>query len=136
MDTLQQLFQYIIHIDKYLFAFAAAYGIWTYALLFTLIFCETGLIVVPFLPGDSLLFAAGSIAAASDNTLDYQLLLILLIIAAILGNKVNYLIGRALGPSVFRAKDSWLFNKNTSPKRINFIKRMVAKPLYLPALSP
>lgn len=136
MDTLQQLFQYIIHIDKYLFAFAAAYGIWTYALLFTLIFCETGLIVVPFLPGDSLLFAAGSLAAASDNTLDYQLLLILLIIAAILGNKVNYLIGRALGPSVFRAKDSWLFNKKHIADANQFYKTHGGKTIIFARFIP
>jgi len=111
METIHQLFQYIIHIDVYLNAFVAAYGSWTYAVLFAIIFCETGLIVTPFLPGDSLLFTAGSIAAYSENNLSIQLLFLLLSLAAILGNKLNYSIGRIVGPRVFTAKDSWLLNK-------------------------
>src|SRR5262245_23639810 len=98
MDTLQHLFQYILHIDQYLIAFVSHYGAWAYVALFAIIFCETGLVVTPFLPGDSLLFAAGSIAAHSSQVLDIQLLFLLLVIASILGNKVNYLIGRLIGP--------------------------------------
>lgn len=110
METIQQLFQYIIHIDTYLVAFVAQYGMWTYAALFVIIFCETGLVVTPFLPGDSLLFAAGSIAAQTGSEISIQLLFILLCLAAILGNKVNYTIGRFIGPRIFTAKSSWLFN--------------------------
>ena len=79
METIQQLIQHILHIDTYLIAFVSAYGIWAYVALFAIIFCETGLIVTPFLPGDSLLFAAGSIAANSNHALKIQTLLILLI---------------------------------------------------------
>src|SRR3989338_3686216 len=111
METIQQLLQYILHIDTYLVAFVAEYGVWTYVALFAIIFCETGLVVTPFLPGDSLLFAAGSLAANASRELNIQVLFILLCIAAILGNKLNYLIGRAVGPRVFTAKDSWLLNK-------------------------
>lgn len=111
METIQQLFQYITHIDTYLVAFVATYGIWTYAALFAIIFCETGLVVTPFLPGDSLLFAAGSIAAQPGSGISIQLLFLLLCLAAILGNKVNYTIGRLIGPRIFTAKSSWLLNQ-------------------------
>src|SRR5687767_8308135 len=108
METLQFLFHYLLHIDAYLIAFVTHYGTLTYALLFLIIFCETGLVVTPFLPGDSLLFAAGSIAANASEPLNIQLLFLLLVIAAILGNKLNYMIGRLIGPRIFTAKNSWL----------------------------
>lgn len=111
METIQQLFQYIIHIDTYLVAFVANYGIWTYAALFAIIFCETGLVVTPFLPGDSLLFAAGSIAAQPESGISIQLMFLMLCLAATLGNKLNYTIGRIVGPRIFTAKSSWLFNQ-------------------------
>lgn len=105
------LLQYILHIDTYLINFVSDYGIWAYAALFAIIFCETGLVVTPFLPGDSLLFAAGSLAANVNHPLNIFALLITLTIASILGNKTNYLIGRTLGPKVFNAESSWLLNK-------------------------
>jgi len=111
METITQLFQYIIHIDTYLVSFVAQYGAWTYVALFAIIFCETGLVVTPFLPGDSLLFAAGSIAAQPDSNLQIQFLFLLLLLASIIGNKLNYTIGRLLGPRVFTAKQSRLLNK-------------------------
>jgi membrane-associated protein len=111
MEIIYSLFQYVMHIDTYLVAFVANYGDWTYAALFAIIFCETGLVVTPFLPGDSLLFAAGSIAAQPDTGLSIQLLFLLLCLASILGNKVNYTIGRLIGPRIFTAKSSWLLNK-------------------------
>lgn len=110
MEMIYQLFQYILHIDTYLVAFVADYGVWTYVALFAIIFCETGLVVTPFLPGDSLLFAAGSIAAQADSQISIQLLFLLLCLASILGNKLNYTIGRLVGPRIFTAKKSWLFN--------------------------
>lgn len=88
----------------------ARYGVWTYALLFAIIFAETGFVITPFLPGDSLLFTAGSLAAAASAPLSIKLLFVSLTIAAILGNKLNYLVGRFLGPRVFAFKKSWLFN--------------------------
>ena len=111
METIYTLFQYVTHIDAYLVSFVANYGAWTYIALFAIIFCETGLVVTPFLPGDSLLFAAGSIAAQPDSGLSINLLFLLLCLASILGNKLNYTIGRFVGPRVFSAKDSWLLNK-------------------------
>jgi len=111
METIHTLLNVILHIDVHLLSFVSTYGSLTYLALFCIIFCETGLVVTPFLPGDSLLFAAGSISASAGDKLSIQLLLVLLILASILGNKLNYLIGRALGPRVFTAKDSWLLNK-------------------------
>lgn len=102
MAVLQSIFNYLVHIDVHLFAFVASYGVWTYLALFLIIFCETGLVVTPFLPGDSLLFAAGSLAVNTDSLLDIRLLFISLFIASILGNKTNYLIGRAFGMRLSR----------------------------------
>src|SRR5580700_2325136 len=103
METIQQLLQYVLHIDTYLIGFVTHYGVITYAVLFAIIFCETGLVVTPFLPGDSLIFAAGSIAAHESHPLNIQLLFVLLVVASILGNKLNYFIGRLIGPRVFTA---------------------------------
>lgn len=111
MDTITQLFEYILHIDTFLIAFVTHYGIWTYFVLFLVIFCETGLVIAPFLPGDSLLFAAGSISANAHQALNIQILIITLIFASILGNKINYLIGRLIGPRVFSAKKFRFLNQ-------------------------
>src|SRR5579885_3195833 len=111
METIQFLIQYILHIDTYLINFVSQYGVITYIALFAIIFCETGLIIIPFLPGDSLLFAAGSIAATHSQPFNLGLLFMLLTLASILGNKLNYLIGRFVGPKVFSANQSWLLNK-------------------------
>lgn len=111
MSYLHQLIDYILHIDIYLNTFVTTYGFWTYLALFAVIFCETGLIITPFLPGDSLLFAAGSIAAQPDNSFNVIILFVLLFIASVLGNQLNFLIGRALGPRIFSANESWLLNK-------------------------
>ncbi len=138
MDTLQQLLQYILHIDSYLIAFVSSYGILTYIVLFAIIFCETGLIVVPFLPGDSLLFAAGSIAANASHVLNIQLLFLILTLASILGNKVNYLVGRSIGPRIFSAKTSWLLNKKHLQEAHQFYEKHGGKTIifarYLPII--
>jgi membrane-associated protein len=91
---------FIIHIDKHLIEITAQYGVWTYAILFLIIFCETGLVVTPFLPGDSLLFAAGALAAA--GSLDVMILIPLLVIAGIIGDAVNYVVGRYFGQWVIK----------------------------------
>ena len=104
METLVDFF---LHLDTHLTQFVATYGTWVYGLLFLIVFAETGLVVTPFLPGDSLLFAAGALAAT--GSLDIRLLLVLLTIAAILGDAVNYAVGRAVGPRVFRANDRSTF---------------------------
>jgi membrane-associated protein len=97
-----------LNLDEHLAEVAATYGPWIYALLFAIIFAETGLVVTPILPGDSLLFAAGALAALPDG-LDVRLLIVLLITAAVAGDAVNYAVGRAVGPQIFRssARDTW-----------------------------
>jgi len=97
------VFDFLLHFDKHLLDFVAAYGHWVYALLFAIVFAETGFVVTPFLPGDSLLFAAGALAAAGG--LNWWVLTILLIVAAFTGNAVNYTIGRFVGPRIFTAAD-------------------------------
>lgn len=101
MDTLIDLF---LHLDVHLATFVANYGVWVYGVLFAVIFAETGLVVTPFLPGDSLLFAAGALAAT--GALDLALVSTLIAVAAITGNAVNYTIGRLIGPRVFAATDA------------------------------
>ena len=127
---------FILHIDAHLIAFVAAYGPLTYVALFLIIFCETGLVFTPFLPGDSLLFAAGSIAANSSESLNIQLLFLLLMLAAILGNKVNYLIGRALGPRVFSAQSSWLLNKKHLLEAHEFYEKHGGKTIIFARFIP
>jgi membrane-associated protein len=97
MDFVKGIIDFVLHIDRYLGDFVTAYGGWTIGILFVIIFCETGLVFTPFLPGDSLLFAAGAIAAQYPDALPFPLLLILMIVAAILGDTVNYWIGTSLG---------------------------------------
>ncbi|MFA5909216.1 MAG: DedA family protein [Vicinamibacterales bacterium] len=101
---MEYLIDLFLHLDVHLAEFVAQYGIWVYAGLFTVIFAETGLVVTPFLPGDSLLFAAGALAAA--GAMDITLVFVLIAVAAILGNTVNYAIGRVIGPRVFGATDT------------------------------
>ena len=109
MDALWTLIDFILHVDRHLREFVDAYGAWVYALLFLIIFVETGLVVMPFLPGDSLLFVVGALAGA--GLLNYPLVMALLFAAAVLGNQTNYTIGHALGPKVFGWEQSRWFNK-------------------------
>jgi membrane-associated protein len=99
-----EFIDFLLHSDKYLFSFVEAYGLWVYALLFAIVFAETGFVVTPFLPGDSLLFAAGTLCASTE-ALSTPVMIGLLGTAAFLGNTVNYSIGRAIGPRVFSATD-------------------------------
>jgi len=106
MDFLMTAFDMFLHVDQHLSEFATTYGVWIYALLFLIIFLETGVVVTPFLPGDSLLFAIGALAAA--GVIDVVGILALLTAAAILGDNTNYFIGRAVGPRVFTEHSKWL----------------------------
>lgn len=135
MQTLQQLLQYILHIDVYLFAFVNQYGFLTYLLLFLIIFCETGLVVTPFLPGDSLLFAAGSIAAHPEQALHFNLLFVLLILASTLGNKLNYLFGKMIGPKIFKISPR-LFNKQYLLQTHEFYERHGGKTIIVARFLP
>ena len=108
MEVIKHLIDFILHIDKHLAAIISQYHALTYLILFVIIFAETGFVVTPFLPGDSLLFAAGALIAGGDTGLNIYLLAIVLIIAAFAGNTINYLIGNYLGPKVFKENNKIL----------------------------
>jgi membrane-associated protein len=109
MELISFLIDFILNVDTYLETFVQNYGVWVYALLFMIIFVETGVVVMPFLPGDSLLFVVGALCGV--GLLNFPLVCALLITAAILGDQCNYLIGRYFGPKVFQWENSRLFNK-------------------------
>ncbi|HEY4374524.1 MAG TPA: DedA family protein [Burkholderiales bacterium] len=121
MDVLLHFVDLILHLDKYLDLMIREYGTTVYAILFVIIFVETGLVVMPFLPGDSLLFIAGAFAAT--GALSLPLLIVLLIIAAVLGNTSNYWIGRKIGPRVFQWENSRFFNRNAFDKAHAFYEK-------------
>jgi membrane-associated protein len=106
MDLLTSAFEAFLHVDRHLLALAMTYGAWIYGILFLIVFLETGVVVTPFLPGDSLLFAVGALAA--QDVFDVVAMLSLLTAAAIIGDNTNYFIGRAIGPRVFREHSKWL----------------------------
>ena len=108
MELIQQLLDFILHIDRHLIEIVQDYQTWTYLILFFIIFAETGFVVTPFLPGDSLLFAAGAIIAKPESGLNIFVMCLLLIVAAILGDLVNYHIGNYIGPKAFSGKYKWL----------------------------
>ena len=115
------LVDFILHVDKHLEVFVQNYGAWVYALLFIIIFVETGLVVMPFLPGDSLLFIVGALCGA--GLIDYPLAAGLMLAAAILGDQTNYTIGRYFGPKVFQWENSRFFNKNAFNQAHAFYER-------------
>lgn len=121
MEIIASLIDLIVHVDKYLADFVAAYGGWIYALLFLIIFVETGLVVMPFLPGDSLLFIVG--AMCGTGLLDFPLAVGLMSVAAVAGNQTNYTIGRYFGPKVFQWEDSRFFNKRAFLQAHEFYER-------------
>ena len=136
METIYQLFNYLLHIDDQLIAFVTTYGMWAYVLLFAIIFCETGLVVVPFLPGDSLLFASGALSASTSGAINIHVLFILLVIASITGNALNYFIGRFLGPKVFRFNNSRLLNKKHLEHAHDFYQRFGGKTIIIARFLP
>jgi len=111
----------LVHLDRYLAVLLQQYGAWVYLLLFVIIFCETGLVVTPFLPGDTLLFIAGALAAGGG--IDVHLLALLLVAAAVLGNTVNYSIGRFIGPRVFHWEGSRFFNRRALDRAHAFYEK-------------
>ena len=134
MELLHDFIQIFLHLDKHLAAVIQAYGGWTYLILFLIIFCETGLVVTPILPGDSLLFAIGSFAALGAIKLEY--LIFGLTIAAILGDSVNYAIGHYMGPKVFSKKDSRIFKKEYLDKTHRFYEKYGAKTIIFARFVP
>ncbi|MBL7959526.1 DedA family protein [bacterium] len=121
MELLKDLIDIVLHLDSHLAELIVNYGTWTYAILFLIIFCETGLVIFPILPGDSLLFAAGALAATTE--LDVHVLAVLLTSAAVLGDSVNYAIGRRIGPKVFHYENSRFFNKQHLIRTHEFYER-------------
>jgi membrane-associated protein len=121
MDSMIPLFQHLLHADQYLPAVVASHGLWVYAILFAVIFVETGVVVMPFLPGDSLLFLVGGLAAT--GALDIGMALGVMFAAAVLGNQTNYTIGRWFGPRVFHWENSRWFNKQGFDKAHAFYEK-------------
>ncbi len=134
MEWLTQVAGLVLHLDRHLLDFATNYGAWVYALLFLIIFCETGLVVTPFLPGDSLLFVAGTVAAT--GALNVHVMVILLVISAVLGDSVNYGIGRWLGPKVFKMPQSWFFNPKHLQRANAFYERHGGKTIIIARFVP
>ena len=134
MELLTFFVDFVLRIDVHLTEFVAAYGAWVYALLFLIIFTETGVVVMPFLPGDSLLFVVGALAGV--GMLDYPLSMALLLGAAVLGNQTNYTIGRAIGPRVFQWEQSKLFNKRAFMRAHEFYERYGGITLVLARFVP
>jgi membrane-associated protein len=134
MEIIAFLIDFILNVDQHLQAFVQAYGPWVYALLFLIIFTETGVVVMPFLPGDSLLFVVGTLCGAGLMSL--PLAMVLLTIAAILGDQVNYSIGRYFGPKVFQWENSRLFNKHAFNQAHAFYERYGGITIILARFMP
>ena len=134
MELIEFLFEILLHLDKHLDLLIRNYGVWTYAILFLIIFLETGLVVTPFLPGDSLLFAVDSFAAF--GSLDAKLLVISLSIAAIAGDTVNYWIGYMVGPKVFNKEKSRFLNKEYLYRTHRFYEKYGGKTIILARFIP
>lgn len=134
MDLIYFLIDFILHIDVHLAELVAEYGVWVYAILFLILFCETGLVVTPFLPGDSLLFVAGALASLETNDLNVHMMVVLMLIAAIVGDAVNYTIGRLFGDKLFSNPDSKSFVAVILIRLISFMRNMAAKRLFSPVL--
>ena len=134
MEYLASFIDIILHLDKHLTLLVLQYGPWIYAILFVIIFSETGFVVTPFLPGDSLLFVAGAVAALGG--MDIRILLAVLIAAAVLGNMLNYQIGRFLGPKVFHWENSRFFNKAALDKTHAFYEKHGGKTLIISRFLP
>jgi membrane-associated protein len=134
MDFIAFLIDFILHVDKHLQGFVTAYGAWVYALLFLIVFVETGLVVMPFLPGDSLLFVVGTLCGAGLMSL--PLAMALLVVAAVLGDQVNYSIGRHFGPRVWQWENSRFFNRRAFDQAHAFYEKYGGITIVLARFMP
>ncbi|EUJ47768.1 DedA family protein [Paenilisteria rocourtiae] len=137
MDIIQAMISFIIHIDQHLVEIINTFGVWTYVIIFLIIFVETGLVIFPFLPGDSLLFAAGALAVLPGSELNIVVLLIVLWVAAVLGDTVNYHIGKKVGTSI--PPDSWLgkvINQEKMDKAEAFFNKHGGKTIFIARFMP
>jgi len=131
-----RLLDIFLHLDRHLNEWAGSMGGWLYPLLFAIVFCETGLVITPFLPGDSLLFAVGALAAIEGSPIDITLVTVLLCVAAVVGDAVNYAIGRRLGPQVFRSESSRLLNRKHLLRAQAFYEKHGGKTIILARFIP
>ena len=131
-----ELLSWILHLDEHLAEVIGWMGTWFYALVFGIVFCETGLVITPFLPGDSLLFAVGALAASESSTIQIWLMLPLLIVAAVLGDAVNYAIGKWVGPQIFRKETGWLLNKSHLLRAQHFYEKHGGKAIIMARFLP
>ena len=144
MELITELFNFILHIDVRLAELARDYGVWVYGILFLIVFCETGLVVTPFLPGDSLLFAAGALAGgalaidgmSTAGMYNVHLLALLLFIAAVIGDAVNYMVGRKIGPAVFEKKGSRIFKPEYLARTQKFFQKYGSKTIVIARFVP
>jgi membrane-associated protein len=136
MDLLSQALDVFLHLDVHLNEWATVLGPWLYVVLFLVVFCETGLVVTPFLPGDSLLFAVGALASVDGSPISLPLMMGLLVVAAVLGDAANYAIGHYLGPMVFTSERSRLLNRNHLIRTQEFYERHGGKTIFLARYVP
>jgi membrane-associated protein len=134
MDAVKFLIDFVLHIDQHLQGLCANYGLWVYAILFLIVFCETGLVVTPILPGDSLLFAVGSMAAI--GALDVTWVILILVAAAILGDSVNYAVGNYVGPKVFHETHGRFLNKEYLHRTHAFYEKHGGKTIIIARFLP
>ena len=125
------LLDFILHIDQYMIDIVQEYHTWAYVILFIIIFCETGLVVTPFLPGDSLLFVAGAISALPDMPLEVNILALVLFLSAVLGDSCNYMIGHFFGNKLFNNPDSRIFKQSHLEKTHEFYKKYGGKTIII-----
>ncbi len=136
MELLKSIIDIFLHLDRYLNEIIGNYGTWTYLILFAVIFCETGLVITPFLPGDSLLFAFGALAATEGSPLNIGILFAIIVIAATLGDTTNYFIGSYLGPKVFKQEHSRFFKKEYLLRTQKFYDKYGGKTIIIARFVP
>lgn len=136
MEYINLLLDFVLNIDAHLTELISLYGIWIYVILFLIIFCETGLVITPFLPGDSLLFVAGALAAIPGNPMNVHLIVLTLAMAAIFGDASNYIIGRFFGERLFSNPNSKVFKQSYLEKTHNFYKKHGGKTIILARFVP
>lgn len=136
MESLAQFVDIFLHLDQHLNEWAGLLGPWLYVVLFLIVFCETGLVVTPFLPGDSLLFAVGALASIEGSPIQVQVVILVLIVAAILGDAVNYTVGSVVGPKVFSSKTSRLLNHEHLIRTQHFYEKHGGKTIIFARFMP
>ena len=136
MEYIQFVIDFILHIDQHMIELVQDYHLWTYAILFLIIFCETGLVVTPFLPGDSLLFVAGAITAQPDMPLEIGYLVLIVFAAALLGDSCNYMIGHFFGKKLFSNPNSRIFKQSSLDKTHEYFRKYGGKTIILARFIP